>query len=257
MTDGHIHLENGPLTVEYLEIFISEAVKKDIECIQILDHTHRFIEFRPIYENVKNAAEIQKQWFLKKSKDSINDYLKLIEQAKSKEYPIEIKFGLEVCYTSKKEEQIRNILKNYKFDFLVGAVHSVFGLLYDMETFSKELLWNIYDTDKIYKEYYDEIIKMMESDLFTQIAHPDTIKLFNIYPSYNLTATYNKIADLALKKDLYIENNFGCYYRYNHKDAGLSKQFKQILLDKGVKIMLASDAHIPEDVGKNFEMWQE
>lgn len=256
MTDGHIHLENGPLTIEYLEQFVYAAIKNKIKKIQILDHTHRFIEFRAIYENVINAAKIQKEWFLKKSKDSINDYLKLIKLAKSKKYPIEIKFGLEVCYTSKKEEEIRKILRNYEFDFLVGAVHSVYGLLYDMENFSKELLWNVYDIDEIYKEYYREIIKLMESNLFTQVAHPDTIKLFDIYPSYDLTETYNKIADLALEKDLYLENNFGCYYRYHHKDPGLSKEFKQILLEKGVKIMLASDAHIPEHVGKNFELWK-
>ncbi|MDI9517993.1 MAG: histidinol-phosphatase HisJ family protein [Erysipelotrichaceae bacterium] len=257
MIDGHIHLENGPLTIEYLEKFIDVAIKKDIKCIQILDHTHRFIEFRPIYENVKNAAKVQEEWFLKKSKDSIEDYLKLIKLAKEKEYPIEVKFGLEVCYTSQKDEETRNILNNYKdkFDFIVGAVHSVYGLLYDMEKFSRELLWNVYDTDDIYKEYYNQIIKLMESDMFTQVAHPDTIKLFNIYPTYDLTKTYNKIADLALEKDLYLENNFGCYYRYNHKDPGLSKELKELLLNKGVKIMLASDAHIPEHVGQCFELW--
>jgi len=84
MIDGHIHLENGPLTIEYLEKFIDVAIKKDIKCIQILDHTHRFIEFRPIYENVKNAAKVQEEWFLKKSKDSIEDYLKLIKLARKR-----------------------------------------------------------------------------------------------------------------------------------------------------------------------------
>ena len=69
---------------------------------------------------------------LKKSKDSINDYLKLIKLAKSENIN-EIKFGLEVCYTSKKE--IRRFLET-RFDFLVGAVHSVYGC-YDMENFQR------------------------------------------------------------------------------------------------------------------------
>ncbi len=42
----------------------------------------------------------------------------------------------------------------------------------------------------------------MESNLFTQVAHPDTIKLFDIYHFYDLTETYNKVADLALRKRL-------------------------------------------------------
>lgn len=45
--DGHMHLENGPLTKEYVLQFVEEAQKKGIDEIQILDHTHRFIEFEP------------------------------------------------------------------------------------------------------------------------------------------------------------------------------------------------------------------
>ena len=255
MIDGHIHLENGPLTLDYLNKFVEEAIKNNIDCIQILDHTHRFHEFYSIYDNVRNASKIQEEWLSTKTKDSIVEYLKLIELAKSQNYPIKVKFGLEVCYTSKKEEEIRQVLSNYKFDFLVGAIHSVFGYLYDMDKFSRELLWDKYNVNDIYEEYYNEIEKLIKSNLFTQVAHPDTIKLFNIYPTYDLIPTYKNIADLALDNDVYLENNFGCYYRYNHKDPGLSKDFKDILIEKGVKIMLASDAHIPEHVGKNFELW--
>ncbi|NLC96349.1 MAG: histidinol phosphate phosphatase [Erysipelotrichaceae bacterium] len=255
MIDGHIHLENGPLSLDYLNLFIDEAIKNNLSEIQILDHTHRFKEFTSIYEKVKNSSELQEKWLKTKIKDSLVDYLELIELAKQQNYPIKVKFGLEVCYTSENEELIKDILKDYKFDFLVGAVHSVFGYLYDMEKFSKELLWDKYDVNTIYKEYYSEIIKLMESKIFTQVAHPDTIKLFNIYPTYDLNETYNKIADLAIKNDIFVENNFGCYYRYNHKDPGLSNEFKKILLDKGVKIMLASDAHNPIDVGKHFDLW--
>ena len=54
MIDGHMHLENGPLTKEYVLEFVEEAHKKGIDKIQILDHTHRFIEFEPIYMELKD-----------------------------------------------------------------------------------------------------------------------------------------------------------------------------------------------------------
>ncbi len=248
-------MENGPLTLEYLNKFVDSAVKANLSGIQMLDHTHRFFEFSELYEDVKNISPYQEKWLKTKIKDNLIDFINLAEEAKKQNYPIDVKFGLEVCYTSKNEELIRSILKDYKFDFMVGAVHSVNSILYDMQGFSRELLWDKYDANDIYKEYYSEIIKLMKSKLFTQVAHPDTIKLFNIYPDYDLTPTYNEIADLALANDLYVENNFGCHYRYHHKDPGLSAEFKQILLDKNVKIMLCSDAHVPEHVGKHFDLW--
>ena len=51
------------------------------------------------------------------------------------------------------------------------------------------------------------------------------------------------------KKGIKAECNTGCHYRYNHPDVGLSNEFLQILIDSGVDIITASDAHKPQDVG--------
>ncbi len=253
MIDGHIHLEKGPLTLDYLDRFISYAQKAGLEGIQILDHTHRFIEFADIYGEIKNASPLQRNWIENKMKDRLSDYISLIFQAKKKKYPIEVKFGLEVCYTRHTEHILKNILKSCKFDFLVGAVHSVFGYLYDIDAFSKEILWDRYSADEIYKEYYENLASLIKSGLFTQAAHPDVIKLYNIYPGYDLAETYSDIAKLASEKGIYMENNFGCYYRYGHMDLGLSEQFLSVLKNKGARIILASDAHVPQDVGRCFD----
>ena len=39
MIDGHMHLENGPLTKEYVLSFVEAAKQKGLDEIQILDHT--------------------------------------------------------------------------------------------------------------------------------------------------------------------------------------------------------------------------
>ena len=48
MIDGHMHLEYGDLSKEYVLQFVESAVKNGMDEIQILDHTHRFKEFRPV-----------------------------------------------------------------------------------------------------------------------------------------------------------------------------------------------------------------
>lgn len=166
MIDAHTHLENGDLSVEYVCKFIDAAKEKGITHLQILDHTHRFFEFKDCYKRVCEVSKLQEEWFLKKQKNSIDDYLKLIAAVKKETFDIDVHFGLEVCYTPETESLLSSILKNYHFDFLIGSVHSVNGYLYDMDSFSKELLWNKNDPSTIYKSYYDSIEKLIQSNLF-------------------------------------------------------------------------------------------
>lgn len=253
MIDGHMHLEYGELDKEYVLQFVEEAIKKGLTKIQILDHTHRFKEFEPIYLELKEES-IQKTWLENKKmkfKDSLDDYDKLIKEVKAMDLPIEVDFGLEVCYVPKYKDYIRDVLAQHDYDFVVGAIHSINGKLYDMG-FSKDILWDKYDVDDIYRDYYDLIFSLVESDLFTQLAHPDTIKLFNYYPTYDLTPTYHQLADLLVKHHVKAENNTGCYYRYNHNDMGLSDELLAIFKEHGVEMITASDAHKPAHVGTNI-----
>lgn len=249
MIDGHMHLEYGPLDKEYVLEFIEEAKRKGLSEIQILDHTHRFVEFKPIYENLREF-EVQDKWLDGKLKfcNSLDEFISLMEEIKKMDTGISVKYGLEVCYVPEYEEFLRETLSKYSFDFLVGAIHSVDGILYDM-AFSKELLWDKYDVNHIYKRYYELVFDLVKSDLFTQLAHPDTIKLFNYYPTYDLKPTYHKLADLLNEHHVKAENNTGCYYRYDHKDMGLSDELLDILLEHNVEMITASDAHKPEHVG--------
>ena len=250
LVDGHMHLEYGKLSVAYVLEFVEAAQAKGIDKIQILDHTHRFKEFSPIYDNLRTIP-VQKQWLANpklKFKNSLAEYWDLIQQVKSLDLPIEVSFGLEVCYVPEYEDKIREILKPYQFDFLVGAVHSIDGILYDM-SFSKEILWDKYATNQIYKRYYELLFEVVKSNLFTQLAHPDTIKLFNYYPDYDLQPTYDELAELCKQHHVLAECNTGCHYRYNHKDIGLSDDLLQTFVKHNVQLITASDAHQPKHVG--------
>ena len=48
--DHHVHFEL-PYTIDNLLPYIERAKALNLEELHILDHSHRFIEFKPIYEN--------------------------------------------------------------------------------------------------------------------------------------------------------------------------------------------------------------
>jgi histidinol-phosphatase (PHP family) len=250
MIDGHMHLEYGPLSVDYILEFVEEAINKGLKEIQILDHTHRFKEFESIYDDLKKYPK-QKEWLENRKMkfcSTLEEYQTVIDEVRKMKLPITVKFGLEVCYVPDHEDKIREILYGTSFDFVVGAIHSIDDILYDM-SFSKEYLWDVYDVNHIYQRYYELIFQLVESNLFTQLAHPDTIKMFNYYPSYDLKETYMQLSKLLNKHHMKAENNTGCYYRYHHKDMGLSDELLTVFKEYDVKIITCSDAHHPRDVG--------
>lgn len=248
MIDGHVHLEKGPLNKEYVLEFVDEAINKGIDELQILDHSHRFKEFEAMYETMKKHGGKQKEWLDHDFRNSLNEYLGLIDECKKLDLPVKLSFGLEVCFNDSYIDFLKEIFNKYHFDFLVGSVHSVFNIAYD-SSWSIEELWKKYSTDEIYYEYFKQSFSLIESGLFNQIGHPDTIKMFNYYPSFDYLAYYDKLASLANKHHVKVENNTGCYYRYNHKDKGLAKEVLEIFKKNNCEMISVSDAHIPKDCG--------
>ncbi len=208
-TDGHVHLENGPLSVDYVWEFVNAAVDKGLKHLQILDHTHRFYEFAPMYRDVIEADPRQKAWFEKKQVNSIQDYIDLIEACRQEEFPIDVTFGLEVCWADFRKDFLKDRLSVYPWDFLVGSVHSVQGRLYDMDGWSREILWDVEPSEWIYRQYYDQLASAITSGLFTQIGHPDVVKMYQYDPGYDLQEEYDRISCLANEYSVMLEENTG------------------------------------------------
>ena len=80
--------------------------------------------------------------------------------------------------------------------------------------------------------------------------------MFGHYPTYDLQPTYDELAELLNEHHMKAENNVGCYYRYHTPDIGLSNQLLQTFKKHHVQMITASDAHHPEDVGRNIaDVW--
>ena len=76
MIDGHIHIERGEYTLEWIKKFTDRAIEKNIEEIWLLEHCYRFTEFMPMYDSVCKYSEYIDKWFHKKAEvKELNDYL--------------------------------------------------------------------------------------------------------------------------------------------------------------------------------------
>lgn len=174
------------------------------------------------------------------------DYLKLIEQVRNEQFPIEIKFGLEICYFKEFESFTFNLIKDKGFDFLLGSIHFVDNFAFD----HKAEHWVGIDVNRIYRRYFEDSISLAKSRIFDGIGHPDAIKLFGHKPSYSLSDYYENLAKELSKSNMYADQNSGVARRCSETAfLGMNEELLRILKKNHVKIITSSDAHCPEDVG--------
>ncbi|HBL84909.1 MAG: hypothetical protein A2Y17_06725 [Clostridiales bacterium GWF2_38_85] len=253
MTDCHIHIERGPYTLDWINKFINKAVEQGLSEIWLLEHSYRFIEFLPMYNDICANNSYIKTWLAKKGGVcNLSDYLHLIDEVRNSELPIKIKFGLEICYFKNSEEFIGQLIKNKGFDFTIGSIHFIDHFAYD----HKPEFWDGVDVDEAYKRYFETSIDLAKSRVFDGIAHPDCIKLYGHKPTFELTEYYNSLAAELAKSDMYAEQNSGSSRRTN-AELGMSVELIKAIKANKIRIITASDAHCPEDVGYKIRQMEE
>jgi len=250
MIDAHVHIEKGPYTLEWIEKFIAQAEKTNITELYLLEHSHRFLEFRGIYDEVCRYSTYQKQWLERRNTVYLANYFELIEKVKEHEYPIKLKFGLEVCFLPGVKEVIEKNNLRSKVDFLTGSVHWINGWGFD----HKVEFWNGKNVDQVYELYFEEEEQLIRSGLFDIVAHPDSIKCFGFYPQFDVTSTYERIAKAAYENDIKMEQSCGLHNNYGCNEIGLDTQYLKTLKKWKIKLITGSDAHMPDDVGRNIDI---
>lgn len=78
MIDGHIHIERGEYTLDWINRFVDRAVEMHLDEIRLLEHCYRFEEFVPMYDSVCVYSEYVDAWFHKQAGVlKLEDYLEL------------------------------------------------------------------------------------------------------------------------------------------------------------------------------------
>lgn len=247
MVDGHIHIERGAYTLDWIGQFVDKAVEMELDEIWLLEHCYRFEEFIPMYDSVCAYSQYVNAWFHRSAgAHRLSDYLELMERVRDKQFPVKIMFGLEICYFKEFEVFISELAKGKGFDFLLGSIHFVDNFAFD----HKAEHWAGLDVDRIYHRYFEDSVFLAKSRIFDGIGHPDAIKLFGHKPSFLLTGYYERLAKELSDSNMYADQNSGTARRCPETaPLGMDKELLGILKNNHVKIITSSDAHCPEDVG--------
>jgi len=251
MIDAHVHLDKGVWSLNWVQKFVDKAIEQGINELYLLVHTNMFIEYMPIYEEMAKYNEYQKNWVENKKSIAIplSHYIDFIIKMKKVKFPIKIKYGLEVCYSPEYNDILCEINRKFHIDldFSVGSIHTIEGWAFSH--LKQKWSENDVNTEEIYKKYYKLILQLIQSKLFDGLAHPTSLACFGTISKLNNNQVFQDIALSLNDNKMYVELSSGLALNYKTKDFGIDFTMLEIMKDNNVKILTASDAHKPEDVG--------
>ncbi|MBU0577160.1 histidinol-phosphatase [Patescibacteria group bacterium] len=182
---------------------------------------------------------------------------KEIEETQKNFPNLPIKFGVELEYVKPWMSDMKRFVDAMDFDFMIGSVHAVDGVIISSSELSSELYEKVTEQYS-YSKYFENLYKMVEWGSFSAVGHFDICKKggYKFYGPFNPQKYKNQITDvleLMKKKGIGIELNT----RYMHKDCNEIFPHPDILkwcVEIGVEhYTIGSDAHTAEEVGQNFE----
>ncbi len=235
MLDYHIHTKRcGHATGEMYQ-YVERALELGLQEMGFSDHFPFLDRERP--ELAMPLSQLP-------------DYVRDVERLR-KEYPqLHIRLGAEVDYFPEQEQQIGQVLAQYPFDYVIVGVHFIGEWNFDNRTEMAE--WDRRDVNEVYEQYIQLLQRAAGSGLFNIIAHCDLVKIFGYRPTNDFHDRWEALIQSFARDGLTVEISTAGLY----KPVGEiypSEEIIGLLAKYHVPVVISSDAHRPEHVGRDFD----
>jgi histidinol-phosphatase (PHP family) len=244
--DYHMHLRGsadgreGAIDhrVEAIELYVETARARGVDEICFTEHVYYFRQTRSLWHV---------PYHVDRCVFDLDQYVEAILEAKARDMPV--KLGLEVDYARGHEDETRELLSSYPWDFLLGSIHFIGDLGVDGEPRMVDAL----GIDAAWRRYFEELAAAAQSGLFDSLAHPDLAKVFGDRPDRGLVEELHAevVVPIAASGVAVEVSTSGL-----HKPVGElypDPHLLELCRARGVPVTLASDAHEPGLVGRDFD----
>jgi histidinol-phosphatase (PHP family) len=256
LVDSHVHLqphgEAPPMDRARLDAYVDTARRSGIARLAITEHLFRFREAYDLLYGWWDAdpdpalAAAARAYWDAHVNARIDEYVRLIEGAKRDGLPVLL--GLELDWIPRREEELRRLLAPYDWDVIVGSVHWIGA--WGIDITPDDGVWDVRDVDETHAAYVRLVDDLARSGLCHVLAHPDLPKIFGHRPR-SWEPLRRGIVEAAVAGGIALEVNANGI----RKPVGEPYPAAPILHEaarRGIPITLASDAHLPGDVGHHF-----
>jgi histidinol-phosphatase (PHP family) len=159
---------------------------------------------------------------------------------------LDIKVGLEADWIPGRTDDLKQILDNNPFDYVLGSVHYILG-----RSIFARTRWDSEDASDVYTAYYEELCRAAASGLFDILSHLTAVEAYGppIDPSL-AGSLYPMVADAIKDSGCVVELNTSGYRKRPHADDPFpNHRLLAELVSRRVPLTFGSDCHAPHEVG--------
>jgi histidinol-phosphatase (PHP family) len=247
LTDYHLHLrpdEEGTsfdryFTAENVERYLEAAKSAGIEELGVSEHVYRFRAALDLWQHplwVENAV------------DDLDAYCEFVRATP-------LRLGIECDFIPGAEERIESLLGARDFDYVVGSVHFIGEGDAAIDHKGFDVWEGNGDPDEVWRRYFEMLADAVRSGLFDILAHPDLVKVWGRatpLPERDLRAFYEPAVEAIAESGIAVEISTAGL-RKPVGELYPSRQFAEMCVEAGAAFALSSDAHIPEQIGFEYE----
>lgn len=188
--------------------------------------------------------------------DELGSYIETIEALRKSSRKVSVKCGLEVDYTPRGIKRVEEILESYgsRLDYTLMGVHIIDSFHFD--TPESIPTWRNLSQEKIdnlYERYYVLVREGVETGIFTVVAHLDIVKKFGFKSSREHLKLVESILESVKTLGMAVEVS-SAGLRHPVQELYPSSSIVDILASLQVPVIMATDAHKPEDVSAGLEL---
>jgi histidinol-phosphatase (PHP family) len=230
-------------TKENAERYRQTADDRGIRELGVAEHVYRFVQALDVWQH---------PWFRHWAQDDIDEYCAFVRDE------TDLRLGVEVDFVPGRDDRAANLLDGRDWDYVVGSVHFLRDDAVDLHDVPEWAAWDIWregDPEKVWMRYFETLGEAARSGLFDILAHPDLVKVWGQrvpHPGGDLRRFYEAAMDGIAESDAAVEVS----------TAGLRKPVGEIYpaapllemcLDAGRPVALSSDAHLPAQLGYEYD----
>ena len=255
LTDYHMHLQpdgveprerqaegwesdGGHLSSGWIGRYAARARARAVDEIAITEHVYRFAEAH---------AWLDDPFWRQESTEDADAYCDAIVAARE-EAGLPVLVGVEMDWLADRTAEIAAFLDGRPFDVVLGSVHFIDGRAIDDPT-ADDRDW--LPVEDLWSRYLEHLTAAAGSGLYDVMSHPDLPKVFGRRIPAHLDRLLDDAVAAIADAGVAVECSSAGLRKpvaELYPEPGLLARFRQA----GVPVTLSSDAHAPQDVGRDF-----
>ncbi len=231
-SDFHSHIVRSSA-----EQMVREAMARNLRTLGLSEHIFQMSEARPLLPYMPQEGP-----FL-----TLDDYFTRVQAAREAT-AFDVRIGLEVDFVPGKNEELWQVIENRPWDFLIGSVHEINGLLFEYPQKRTRA-----EGEALWLRYFELLRAVVACGKFSLVSHPVRMRDANPFLPARLDDELEQLAAEATRSDVALEINGHDILTYHN----LVKRLVRACALHHTPVSVGSDAHHPGAIARGHQAGEE